>query len=425
MTPSRITSDVLLASPKIFMDEDSWNGLWWCRDAEDKEAVVYNAVCKSAYATWDDVAAAPECVEFIRKFRFVLVAVPPGPEQREIVEELSTRFSVRVCVPRDEAWHSCDSIRELMRLGEEKGLERLLMGCREIPVNGILNIADLPEEEPVSKNRTFSGLPLLDLYTGGFAGGELSVWTGKRGEGKSTLLSQFVPEAVAHNKRACIYSGEMPAAAFKAILYQQTAGSGNIRREVDRRTGKEIYRAAETVIPQLDRWMDKRVFITDIRTANAHDEDNILALFEYAHRRYRCSVFVVDNVMTAALKDEARLGQWRAQSIFAARLVAFAQRFDVHVHLVAHPRKTRDGNFDADDVAGTSDITNRASNVFRVGRIPEEKIDEMGCSAGIRVLKNRRYGDLGMIKLNFDPVTRRFYQVGGSPARKFDWEVSG
>ena len=41
---------------------------------------------------------------------------------------------------------------------------------------------------------------------------------------------------------------------------------------------------------QLDRWMNNRVFITDIRTANAHDEDNILALFEYANRRHRCSV---------------------------------------------------------------------------------------------------------------------------------------
>ena len=129
--------------------------------------------------------------------------------------------------------------------------------------------------------------------------------------------------------------------------------------------------------------------------------------------------------MTAALKDEARLGQWRAQSLFAVRLVAFAKRFDVHVHLVAHPRKTRDGNFDADDVSGSSDLTNRADNVFRVGRIPEDKIAEMGCSAGIRVLKNRQFGDRGTVKLEFDPVTRRFYQTGGSPARRFDWEVSG
>ena len=132
-------------------------------------------------------------------------------------------------------------------------LDRLLIGCKEIPVNGILNIADLPDTEPVSRNRTFSGLPLLDLYTGGFPGGELSVWTGKRGEGESTLLSQFVPEVVARNKKVCIYSGEMPAAAFRRILYQQTAGAGHIRRDEDQSTGKEVYHAADEVIPQLDR----------------------------------------------------------------------------------------------------------------------------------------------------------------------------
>ena len=215
----------------------------------------------------------------------------------------------------------------------------------------------------------------------------------------------------------------MPAASFKSILYQQIAGSGNIYRQTDTVTGKELHAVSVTARERIDKWLDRRVFITDIRTSNAHDEDNILSLFEYAQRRWHCSSFVVDNVMTAALKDEGKLGQWRAQSVFASRLVAFAKRFDVHVHLVAHPRKTRDGNFDSDDVAGTADLTNRADNVFRVGRVPDEKVAEMGCSAGIRILKNRRYGDRGTIQLDFDPVTRRFYQAGGSPYRKFDWEV--
>lgn len=222
----------------------------------------------------------------------------------------------------------------------------------------------------------------------------------------------------------CIYSGEMPAADLKSILYQQIAGTSSIYQQTDEATGKQLYSVSDTARKQIDKWLDRRVFITDIRTSNAHDEDNILNLFEYAQRRWHCSAFIVDNVMTAALKDEAGMGQWRAQSVFASRLVAFAQRFDVHVHLVAHPRKTRDGNFDSDDVAGTADLTNRANNVFRVGRIPDEKVEEMGCSAGIRILKNRRYGDRRTIKLDFDPVTRRFYQAGGSPYRRFDWEVA-
>lgn len=372
-------------------------------------------------ATWNEVGA---CGEFVGQFPFILVAVPPGSAQREIAEELLARFGAFVCLPSDEAWLGCATVRELREKGGIKAVERLLLGCRELPVNGLLNIADVEQEEPVSKNRTLSGLPALDRAVGGFSGGELSVWTGKRGEGKSTLLSQFIPEAVARGKRVCVYSGEMPAAAFKSILYQQIAGSSSIYQQEDKATGKTLHVVSDAARVQINQWLDRRVFITDIRTANAHDEDNILSLFEYACRRWHCSSFIVDNVMTAALKDEVKLGQWRAQSVFAARLVAFAKRFDVHVHLVAHPRKTRDGNFDSDDVAGTADLTNRADNVFRVGRVPEEKAAEMGCSAGIRILKNRRHGDWGTVQLDFDPVTRRFYQAGGSPCRKFDWEVA-
>lgn len=414
-------SDILYFEER-FLDPALHTGLWWCRDYDDMQAVEINAVCKAAGASWGDAAA---CREFIGQFPFVLVAVPPGEAQKEIANELLTRFGAFVCVPDDGAWRGCASVRELREKGGLEAVERLLLGCRELPVSGLLNIADVGAEEPVSKNRTFSGIPALDRAVGGFSGGELSVWTGKRGEGKSTLLSQIVPEALAQHRRVCVYSGEMPAGMFKAALYQQIAGSAHILRQTDPATGKELYAVSEEARERIDKWLSRRAFLTDIKTANAHDEDNILSLFEYAHRRWNCGVFIVDNIMTADLKDEARLGQWRAQSVFASRLVAFAQRFDVHVHLVAHPRKTRDGNFDSDDVAGTADITNRASNVFRVGRIPDEKVAEMGCSAGVRILKNRRYGDRGTVQLGFDPVTRRFYPAGGSPHRKFDWEVSG
>lgn len=403
-----------------FIDPALDSGLWWCLDYDDMEAVSVNAVCKAMSVSWEEVG---QCREFVGQFPFILVAVPPGNSQGEIASELLARFGAFVCLPADEAWMGCTSVKELREKGGISAVERLLLGCRELPVNGLLNIADVEREKASGRNRTFSGIPALDRATGGFSGGELSVWTGKRGEGKSTLLSQFVPEAVARGGRVCIYSGEMPAADFKSILYQQIAGGSNICRQADAATGKELYLVSDRAREQIDQWLNNRVFITDIKTANAHDEDNILALFEYAWRRWHCAAFIVDNIMTAALKDEPRLGQWRAQSIFTSRLVAFAQRFEVHVHLVAHPRKTRDGDFDSDDVAGASDITNRANNVFRVGRIPDEKVEEMGCSAGIRILKNRRYGDRGTVKLGFDSVTRRFYQAGTSPYRRFDWEA--
>ena len=67
---------------------------------------------------------------------------------------------------------------------------------------------------------------------------------------------------------------------------------------------------------------------------------------------------------------------YRGQSNFVGRLVEFAKREEVHVHLVAHPRKN-DGKamLDADEVGGSGDITNRAYNVFSLQRLTDQEAE--------------------------------------------------
>lgn len=410
----------LLYDPN-FIDTTLNTGLWWCQDASDVYSVSINAFCMATGYTWKDIN---NCADFLKQFNFIFVAMPPGPKRDEAVQELSTRLKMFLYVPKDEAWAGCSSIQDLREKGGLSSVEQLIFGCKEIPINGLLDMSKVKIQEEESRNRTFSGIRQLDQALNGFVGGQLTVWSSKRGEGKSTFLSQMIPEAIAQGKKVCMYSGELPAADVKSVLYQQIAGRRNIYCKRDPYTGKELYYVKDSVVPLIDKWLEGKCFITDIRTENAHDEDNILSLFEYAYRRFHCRVFIVDNIMTTRLKNEPKLGQWRAQSMLAERLKSFAQRFDVHVHLVAHPRKTKDNEFDADDVAGSADITNYASNIIRVNRIPEEKVAEIGCSSGLKVLKNRKHGDYVLVKLDFDTVTRRFYPAGGTPDRIFDWEVN-
>lgn len=182
-------SDALIFQDR-FMDPALNTGLWWCLDYDGVEAVQINAVCKAMSATWEDVGL---CREFVGQFPFILVAVPPGNAQREIADELLARFGAFVCLPADEAWLGCATVQELRDKGGIRAVERLLLGCRELPVNGLLNISDVKQDEPVSKNRTFSGLPALDRGTGGFSGGELSLWTGKRGGGQKHPSEPIYP----------------------------------------------------------------------------------------------------------------------------------------------------------------------------------------------------------------------------------------
>lgn len=412
-------NEALLCLPR-FMDPSLPTGLWWCKDAEDVQVVGTNAVCKALLADWGELA---RYADYIGQFPYILLAVPPGEAQEEIACELATRFSIPIMVPKREVFRGYPSIRALREAGGMKAQDRLLLEAEELPTPGLINLADVDCTMRENRPRVVSGFRELDAAIGGFAAGELSVWTGKRGEGKSTLLGQLLIEAVNQNHCVCAYSGELPKEQFKQVLLQQAAGPLNVKAREDAHSGRTFYDVNPAVEQAIDRWWDKRIFLTDIQGKNAHNEENILKLFEYAWRRYGCDTFLVDNIMTASLKDESLLGFWRAQSSFTGRLAAFAKAKGVHVHLVAHPRKTP-GKLEADDVGGSSDITNRADNVFKVERVPEEKTQEVGFSCGLTVLKNREFGAQRQVKLEFNEAGRRYYKPGGSPCKKYCWELA-
>lgn len=410
----------LLFEPRFMDPHVEPYGLYWCRDAEDVQAVSINAVCKALTVPWKEMGVWSE---FVEQYPYILVAVPPGPVRDEIAEELRTRFPLPVLVPGKDAFHGCASARELRDNYGISALDKLVLDAEDLPAPGLLNLADIDCDTEASVKRTSSGFSMLDREIGGFAPGELSVWTGRRGDGKSTLLGQILLDAIDQGRRVCAYSGELPAKQFKRFIRQQAAGYLHVTAREDPLTGKTFFLVNDGVKGSIDRWFNGTLFLTDIKDKTAHDEDTILRLFKGANRRYGCDTFLVDNIMTARLTGEADKGYYRAQSAFAGRLADFCKRLDVHVHLVAHPRKT-EGNrpLEADDVGGSVDITNRADNVLKVERVPEERMQELGYSTLLTILKNREFGARGKVKLEFNEPSRRLFQMGGSPTKRYGWE---
>ena len=397
-------------------------GLYWCKDAEDMQAVGANAVCKALLTPWRELA---EWSEFVCQYPYILVAVPPGSTRDEIAGELQARFPLPVLIPGKDTFHGCASALELRDNYGLSAIDQLVIDAEELPSPGLLNVAEIDCDTDTNTKRTSSDLALLDREIGGFAPGELSVWTGRRGEGKSTLLGQILLNTIDQGRRVCAYSGELPAKQFKRFIRQQAAGYLHVTKREDPLTGKSFFLVNDDVKVPIDRWFDGTLFLTDIRDKAAHDKETILRLFEGSNRRYGCDTFLVDNIMTAQLRGEAEQGYYRAQSAFAGRLADFCKRLGVHVHLVAHPRKTEGKRpLEADDVGGSGDITNRADNVLKVERVPEERFQELGYSTLLTILKNREFGARGKVKLEFNEPSRRLFQMGGSPAKRYGWERS-
>ena len=414
-------SQYLVYDP-MFLDPAQPRGLWFCDSPESVLAIQINAVCLAAGARWEDLT---RCEAFVSRFEHLVVVCPDRERRAVMVEEIRRRLTViPVSVAHDQAFRGCSTGQALRDTFGPKAMEQILLDVVELPVYGLLDLADVGQPDVAQMPKVRSGIPNLDQAIGGFLMGELSVWTGRRGEGKSTLLSQLLLEALDQDAAVCAYSGELPAWKFKYWTSLQAAGPEHIRREKDRSSGKLVPMVSPLVQPRIDEWYRRRFFLYDIGKSTVHDAANILRLFGYAHRWYGAKVFLVDNIMTARFKGTRDADFYRAQSAFVNDLATFAWSNGVHVHLVAHPRKTDQKHLAADDVGGIGDITNLADNVFALERT--QKGEEGQGQTVLNILKNRFYGVRKQIGLTFDETSRRFYKSGtGDLDRRYGWEFAG
>ena len=266
---------------------------------------------------------------------------------------------------------------------------------------------------------------IADEYQSGYSDEILLVQVNGKLQELQEKIREGEVQFITARQKPGISAYQRSATLLMLKAFYAVAGPENVEKMQDRWSGKEFFSVSPLIQKRIDEWWKGKFFLYDNRLASASDEDSILSVFEYTARRYGCCVFLVDNLMTARFSASADRDFYRAQSNFTGRLVEFAKKNEVHVHLVAHPRKSQ-GQLDADDISGSGEITNRADNVFSLQRLTDEDADKQGYQAVLRVLKNRSFGASISLGLGFEESSRRFYKVGtGSPNKKYGWEVCG
>lgn len=183
-----------------------------------------------------------------------------------------------------------------------------------------------------------------------FRPGELSVWTGINGHGKSLMLNQVLIGLMSQGERVCVFSGEMTPASQAMRCVRQLCGTA---------------RPMPAYIDAAADWIRHRMWIFNV--VGSAKISRLLEVFAYAAKRYGISHFVIDSLMMTDVPDDGP-GAFTAQKKAVQELSAFAKQYRAHVHLVAHPRKGKDemnapGKL---DIGGSGKITDGADNVFSV-----------------------------------------------------------
>ena len=241
-----------------------------------------------------------------------------------------------------------------------------------------------------------TGIRELDkIMTGGFHYGGVAILTGKRGDGKSTMASMFIAEALAQGVNSMIYSGELP--------------NVNVKNWIDRQLiGKAILTNSE--IDRCNAWYRGRLFVYD--DTDLTDEDNeteaLIEIMEEAVIQKNCKLILIDNLMTA-MEESAPTNDalYRKQSEFVGKMAKMARRLNIVILLVAHPRKSFSTYLDNDDVSGSADITNKASIVMSYSRVIHDKEEPDPTERRLSIMKNRLTGKLGDVLVYFSEDSKR------------------
>ena len=350
------------------------------------------------------------CWDWLEKFNQIILFGDSDEPGREMVATLATRLGEDRCmIPKEYPemiWNGedlnrlCKDANEILQAYGPEVLKSFVDSCEPAPIKGVLDVGSIVYVDPVSKPRIMTKIPGLDKMTGGLQEGGVSILSGKSGEGKSTLTGTLLLNAVQDGLKACVYSGELDEVIFLDWILTQATERKYIGYKTDERTHKNMPCVSTEIRQRIQKWLKGNLFLFDNKIVMEQEQTKaILGVFEACARRYGCKLFVVDNLMSALTSAEE---ENKAQAKFTAQLKAFARKYHCHVLMVAHPRKSNGKKeFENEDISGSSAIGNLADFVINVERNP---------TRGIRLTKNRIFGEKGFINCDYDPASRRLYQ---------------
>jgi twinkle protein len=214
------------------------------------------------------------------------------------------------------------------------------------------------DDLPWSKSSGPDAQPLQFM----FREGEVTIWHGYNGHGKTIAVDHCLIHFAAKGRRSCVTSLEMPASMTLQNMVRQAIGQG---RPASR---EEFDKAMD--------WLDRYLWVYDF--VGSADSRKILECWEYAAKKYGIHHFVMDSLMR--LQDVPGM-DFDAQKGLMNRLNDFAKKFKVHVHLVAHSKKPdikhpKEKNWPGElDISGSSDLPNGAWNVICMWRNENKQND--------------------------------------------------
>lgn len=235
--------------------------------------------------------------------------------------------------------------------------------------------------------------------------GELSIWAGQSGSGKSLLLGQVITGVMNQGQKSVIASLEMSP---KETLYRMICQSATCKASRGYSLSWLNYFTGKMwIYDELDRV----------------DTNRILGMAHYAAHELGVNHIVIDSLTKCGVGRD----DYASQAKFVDKLQWCAKTWNVHVHLVCHMRKSDTNG--KNDIRGAAEITDLADNVYVLNRnknkenaisaqlagqpFKQEVLEQ--ADAYLEVAKNRKFGEEPTFALWYDKRSGIYTGSKGEP----------
>lgn len=245
-----------------------------------------------------------------------------------------------------------------------------------------------------------------------FRRGEVTVWGGENGSGKSLLTGQVALSLCAQDEKVCVASFEMkPAKTMERMGRQWTRY--NVNYPLTLATASEAAAMLDHY-EQFRDWTDGKLWLYDQQGTVAWKR--VCAIARYCAKELGITQFFIDNLMKCVAGED----DYNGQKAFVDELCAIARDHDIHIHLVHHVKKPANAGQKPSKYhfKGSGAITDQPDNVIAIWRneakelaLQQKKIvDDEKDADTILILDKQRNGEgwTGWIALWFERASHQF-----------------
>jgi len=271
-------------------------------------------------------------------------------------------------------------------------------------------VADLREQAKASmKYRPDGlGLPFGGTSMMRFMPGRWTLWSGVTHSGKTQFVRFLMAHAMKERERVLFASlEEEPVEVVEEFASLMCATRDLNEKRLD---------------AAID-WMDERLLI--FNHSGFIEPDVIVGAAIYAAENLGVTQVVIDSMMMLSLRKD----DFEGQREFGMLLRRVTRQYNIHIHLIAHPRKSGSSQdqMDLNDIQGAQELAALADNIITLGRVPKslQKRSDWGIvnewtGTVLRAWKQRgHWNKVGIMELAYLADTRQWANGPNQGPRRF------